>query len=68
MAEESKALVTETIRLLRQGDRDLMEIALKTGLHYAWIQRMRSGNYGSEPGATRTQILYEHLTGRRLIT
>ena len=63
----SGTLMQRTIVLLRERKESLPELAEATGLPFYWLRKMVAQEI-RDPSVNRVQKLYEHLTGKPLIT
>lgn len=59
------SLKDRTLALLRSQKISLLEIHAKTGIGFWWLKAFRDGQI-ADPGVSRTQALYEFLTGKKL--
>lgn len=58
-------LLEKTVQLLNKEGVDLHEIHSQTNLHYAWLVRIKRGDF-NDPGVNKIQELYEYLTGKTI--
>lgn len=66
-ASETQSLMTETLRLLKnRGKKTLPEIHDETGIPFYWLRKFIGGEI-DDPSVNRVQILYEYLSGRKLL-
>lgn len=59
-------LVRQTLKLVQQDKRDLLTLAIDTGVPFHWLRKFVTGKIPS-PGANRIQHLFEKLAGRPLL-
>lgn len=63
--EQPVSLLSETLRLLKERQFTLPEIAQATGLSFYWLRKLAS-NEIADPGVNRIQKLWEHLACKKL--
>lgn len=60
-------LMRETLTLLKADERSLYRISTESCVPFYWLRKFRSGEM-KNPSVNRVQSLYEHLTGKSLLT
>lgn len=60
------SLMTETLRLLRESKKSRLQVAIDTGLPFWWLRKFH-GKEIRDPSVNRIQLLYEYLTGTKLL-
>lgn len=58
--------MTETLRLLRENRKRIIQISSDTGLPFWWLRKFM-GKEIRDPSVNRIQLLYEYLTGTKLL-
>lgn len=64
--DEPGSLMAKTIELLRNDERDLLQIHKDTNVPFYWLRELAAGKV-KNPSVNRVQYLYEKLTARSLI-
>jgi predicted transcriptional regulator len=65
-AEKTLSLMNETLRLLKERNQTLPEVASATDIPFYWLRKFHYGEV-KNPSVNRIQKLYEFLSGRKLI-
>lgn len=60
-------LLETTLRLLRERQNTLPDIAMATTLPFYWLRKVAGGEI-ADPSVNRIQTLYEYLSGKKLIS
>lgn len=60
------SLYEETVKLLNNGA-DISQVAANTNLQYDWVNKLKRGDI-KDPSVNKVQAVYEHLTGRPLLS
>jgi len=64
--DSAGSLLMATRALIRSSDKSILDIHKATDLPFYWLAKFKSGQF-ENPSVNRTQILYEYLTGSKLI-
>lgn len=63
---EQCSLMIESLRLIRSCGKSLALISVDTGLPFWWLRKFH-GKEIRDPSVNRVQLLYEYLTGTKLL-
>ena len=64
--DSAGTLLKETIRLLREQRKPILDLHKETGIPFHWLAKFKAGTY-KNPSVNRTQFLYEFLSGSPLL-
>lgn len=64
--QPSGTLLQETLRLLKDRQQTLPELAISSELPFHWLRKLASREI-DDPSVNRIQHLWECLTGRKLV-
>jgi len=61
------ALLTKTLKLVKDEPRGLLAVYQKTGVPFYWLRKFAAGKIPN-PGVNRVEFLYERLSGKKVLS
>lgn len=65
--DEPGTLMQETLALIEKSGKSLPQLYRETGVPFYWLKKFVSGEF-TNPSVNRVQFLYEHLSGKRIVS